>query len=710
MTTLIDDQATWTSKDCLLYALGVGAGASDPTGFELEFTTENSDGVTQRALPTMPVVIAPHNAGPGPMAAIGTFDWAMLVHGEQSITLHQPLPVEGTAMITGKVAAMYDKGKAGVVVIEYDAKTPSGDALWTNRMSAFIRGEGGWGGDRGPSGPTNVAPDRDPDHVVSYTTRTDQALLYRLNGDRNPLHSDPVFAARAGFPKPILHGLCTLRLHRPCVAARGVRQRSGALQGDRRPLLASGDARRHARREGLGRRQRRDLPDLGGREPRDRLRSPHLRVSPTQVVSAAEAAALIQPRDAIGIPLGPGQPGEFLHALGARDDWDELVVHGALLVDLYEVFTRRGVIFRTGFMGPAERFLRDSGAIVEFVPADFRRFALVAERHQPRVMATAATAIAADGTLSLSLHAGATVDELHRAGADPDRLLVVEANARLPRTFGAPPNHSHTVHIDEIDVLIESEREPFVIADPPATAVDAAIARNAMGFVHDGATIQTGIGGVPNLIATLLAEGPGSNYGVHSEMFTTGLMQLHQAGKVTNANKGIHEGVSVCTFAAGTRELYDWLDGNGDVRFLPVQLVNDPAVIAANHGMVTINGAIAVDLLGQVAADTIGHTQYSGIGGHEDFVAMSGFQLEDRSLVCLPSTATVDSEPVSRITPDLPTGTAVTTPRHQIDVVITEWGAAELAGRTVKERAHALAEIAHPDFRSDLHAAAARFG
>ena len=248
--------------------------------------------------------------------------------------------------------------------------------------------------------------------------------------------------------------------------------------------------------------------------------------------------------------------------------------------------------FRTGFVGPAERFLRDSGAVIEFVPADFRRFALVAERGKPRVMATAATAIAADGTLSLSLHAGATVDELHRAGADPERLLVVEANARLPRTFGVPPEHPHTIHIDEIDILIESDREPFVIADPPVTPVDEAIARNAMAFIHDGATLQTGIGGVPNLIATLLAEGSGGNYGVHSEMFTTGLMRLHQAGKVTNANKGIHEGVSVCTFAAGTRELYDWLDANFDVRFLPVQLVNDPAIIAANNGMVTINGAL----------------------------------------------------------------------------------------------------------------------
>jgi acyl dehydratase len=203
-------EARWTSKDSLLYALGVGAGVSDPTGFELEFTTENSDGITQKALPTMPVVIsAAGGGGRNPMDAIGTFDYAMLVHGEQAITLHQPVPVEGSATIKGRIAAMYDKGKAAVVVLESEAVDATGAPLWTNTMSAFIRGEGGWGGDRGPSGPRNVPPDRDPDHVVSYTTRADQALLYRLNGDRNPLHSDPKFAARAGFPKPILHGLCT---------------------------------------------------------------------------------------------------------------------------------------------------------------------------------------------------------------------------------------------------------------------------------------------------------------------------------------------------------------------------------------------------------------------------------------------------------------------------------------------------------------------
>ena len=203
-------EATWSSKESLLYALGVGAGQTDATGFELEFTTENSEGIDQRALPTMPVVINARNPkGPSPFEAIGTFNWAMLVHGEQSVTLHQELPPEGKAMIKGRVAGMYDKGKAAVVVLESEATDPSGTPLFSTTMSAFIRGEGGWGGDRGPSGPRNVAPEREPDKIVSYDTRPDQALLYRLNGDRNPLHSDPSFAKLAGFEKPILHGLCT---------------------------------------------------------------------------------------------------------------------------------------------------------------------------------------------------------------------------------------------------------------------------------------------------------------------------------------------------------------------------------------------------------------------------------------------------------------------------------------------------------------------
>jgi acyl-CoA hydrolase len=425
-------------------------------------------------------------------------------------------------------------------------------------------------------------------------------------------------------------------------------------------------------------------------------------------LSLDEAAALIRPRDALLVPLGPGQPAAFLHALGERDAFEDLVVHTALLVDLYPLFTRPGVRLRSGFFGPAERFLADSGNAVEFVPADFRRFSIVAQRVNPRVVASSATRPDADGFLNLSLHAGATVDELHRAGRDPDRLLIIEANARLPRTCGLPPDAPHTIHVDEVDVVVEVDREPFVLDEASPTDEERAIAEQASAFVHDGCTLQTGIGGIPSTIASILAEGPIGDLGIHSEMFTTGLMHLHRAGKVTNRRKGIYESFSVATFAAGTRELYDWLDGNEDVRFLPVDMVNTPSLITVNHDMVSINGALLVDLEGQVAADTIGARQYSGIGGHEDFVAVSGFQESDRSLICLPSSSVVQGVRMPRIVETLPPGTAVTTPRHHTDIVVTEFGAAELAGLTVGERARALADIAHPDFRTDLRQAAQR--
>jgi acyl-CoA hydrolase len=428
----------------------------------------------------------------------------------------------------------------------------------------------------------------------------------------------------------------------------------------------------------------------------------------TPVVTPAEAAVRIRATDTLGIPLGPGQPVAFLHALGDRDDWVDLEVSGALLVDLYAVFTKANVRFLSGFFGPAERFLRDSGADVQFVPADFRRFAPILEQRAPRVMATLATPPDANGWMSLSLHAGATVAELHRAGADRDRELLVEINANAPRTFGQMPDHPHRLHVDEADALIESDRPMFTLGDAPPTPADIAIAERALEFIHDGSTLQTGIGGVPSQVATSLATGSGGNYGIHSEMFTTGLMELHRAGKVTNRRKGVFEGISITTFAAGSQELNEWLDDNEQVCFLPVHIVNSPELIAHNHDFVSINGALAIDLFGQVVADTIDGTQFSGIGGHEDFVAPSGLELADRSLLCLPSTGSVNSTLVSRVVASLASGSIVTTPRHQLDVVITEFGVAELRGRTVRERAMALAQIAHPQFRDKLAAAAAR--
>ena len=422
----------------------------------------------------------------------------------------------------------------------------------------------------------------------------------------------------------------------------------------------------------------------------------------TERLRPEAAAALVRPTDVVGIPLGPGHPGAFLHALGERTDWEDLLVTGALLTDFYELFSRPNVRYLSGFFGPLERLLHDQGGAVEFVPADFRRFAPALERIGPRVMATAAAPPDASGYASLSLHAGATVGEIERAADDPDRILVVETSARFPRTLGLD-EHPHRIHLDRIDVLVETDREPFVIGDPEPSAEEQAIAERLTAYVTDGCTLQTGIGGIPSTVASLLAEGEAGGFGIHSEMFTTGLMKLHRAGKVTN-QKGIWDGYSITTFAAGTRELYDWLEDNDEVRFLPVHLVNSPELISRNRQMVSINGALAVDLAGQAVADTLAGAQFSGIGGHEDFVASSGLELEDRSLICLRSSTMVGGRRVSRIASQFPAGTIVTTPRHQLDVVVTEHGVAELRGATVRERARALAAISHPDFRDQLMA------
>ncbi len=197
-------ERSWTSTDALLYAIGVGAGLGDPLK-ELEFTTENTAGVQQQVLPTFGVLLAQARMS----GNLGDFDRAMLVHAEQSIELHKPLPVAGTLRTASMVTGIYDKGSGALVESENRAvDAVTGEPAVTTRAGTFIRGEGGFGGDRGTSEPWEL-PDRAPDYKVIQQTRPEQALLYRLCGDRNPLHADPGFAARGGFSRPILHGLCT---------------------------------------------------------------------------------------------------------------------------------------------------------------------------------------------------------------------------------------------------------------------------------------------------------------------------------------------------------------------------------------------------------------------------------------------------------------------------------------------------------------------
>jgi acyl dehydratase len=197
-------ERTWTGTDVLLYALAVGAGQQDPLA-ELEFTTENSIGVRPAVLPTFGNLIS----GGGRGRSLGDFDPASYVHAEQAFTLHRPLPIAGTARSVSRVTGIYDKGAAALIVTESTAvDAATGEPLVTTRSSIFIRGEGGFGGSRGPAQGWEM-PSGTPDEQVTYHTRADQALLYRLTGDRNPLHSDPKFAARGGFSRPILHGMCT---------------------------------------------------------------------------------------------------------------------------------------------------------------------------------------------------------------------------------------------------------------------------------------------------------------------------------------------------------------------------------------------------------------------------------------------------------------------------------------------------------------------
>ncbi len=418
-----------------------------------------------------------------------------------------------------------------------------------------------------------------------------------------------------------------------------------------------------------------------------------------------EAVALVRPVDQIGFGLGPGIPDALLTALGTRTDWEDLQIGGALCLNVYEVFTRSGVSYRCGFFGPAERLHLAQGHRVELVPGGFRQMGPIMARFAPRVMVVQGAPPDEDGRVNLSLHLGGTRDELLRAGRDPDRLLIVEVNPHLPRTRSLP-RYDNTIPLDVIDVLVESDGAPFALEDPPVSEADEAIARHALAYVDDGSTLQTGIGAIPNVVAAELARGPLGGFGIHSEMFTTGLMRLHQAGKVTNDAKGVFDGVSVTTFALGVAELYRWLDGNDAVAFLPVETVNDPSVISNNANLVSINGALAVDLYGQVMADNIDGRQISGVGGHEDFVAGAELHLDAHSLICLRSTSQRDGEVVSRIVGVPPEGSVVSTPRHHTGVVITEYGAAELTGRTVRERAHLLVDIAHPEFRRDLRKAA----
>ena len=310
------------------------------------------------------------------------------------------------------------------------------------------------------------------------------------------------------------------------------------------------------------------------------------------------------------------------------------------------------------------------------------------------------------GFFSFGLHAGATYESFCAAARDPKRLAIAEVVADMPCVYGLGEHGGNRIHVSEVDCVVESDRSAFVLPDIAVTDADERIAAHVEQLIDDGATLQFGIGGIPNSVARLLADGGKGDFGIHTEMFVDGIMRLHQAGKVTN-HKGIFDGFSIATFAAGSADLYRWLHRNPEVRMLPVAQVNDPAIIRRNRRMVSVNGALAVDLSGQVMADTIGARQYSGVGGHELFVIGAHDAEGGKSIICLHSTASVGGQTLSSIVAELPLGTPVSTPRHHVQYVVTEFGVANLGMLTARERRAALIGIAHPDFRDALRDSAA---
>jgi acyl-CoA hydrolase len=421
--------------------------------------------------------------------------------------------------------------------------------------------------------------------------------------------------------------------------------------------------------------------------------------------SLQDAVGLLHASDTIAVPIAAGQPSALLSALAERSDYQNLVIFTGLVIEPYPVLTQPGVRLISGFFGPVERMLKSMGGTVEYLPADFIGWERYALRAKPRVVASAVAPMDDHGYLSFGLHAGAIYNAFMEAAHDPDRLAIAEVNPSMPHVLGLGRFGGHRVHISELDCVVESDHALFELPPMTVTDEDQAIAEHVEHLIENGATLQIGIGGVPNIVAALLAEGKKGDFGIHTEMMVDGIMRLHEAGKITN-HKGVYDGFSLATFAAGSKELYKWMHRNPEVRLLPVLQVNDPAVIRRNRKMVSINGALAVDFSGQVMADTVGPRQYSGVGGHELFVIGAGESMGGKSFVCLHSTARVDGKIVSTIVPALPVGTPVTTPRHHVQYVVTEHGVAEIGMLTNEQRAEALINIAHPDLRDELRAGA----
>ena len=282
-----------------------------------------------------------------------------------------------------------------------------------------------------------------------------------------------------------------------------------------------------------------------------------------------------------------------------------------------------------------------------------------------------------------------------RCIVDLAKTVIIQVNPKMPRVLG-----DNFMHVSEADYIVEAESELWQFPDVPVTENHKTIACHIVERIEDGSTIQLGIGGIPNAVGALLASK--KHLGIHTEMITQSMRDLVECGAVDNSQKAIHRGRLIGTFAGGNDELYRWMDDNPLVECYPVDYVNDPCTIAKNPKVISINATLEVDFTGQACSESIGPRQYSAIGGQMDYIRGAFMSPGGQAFLVVNSTANTKQGVVSSIVSMLKEGAAVTTPRTDIDKVVTEYGVAELRGRSVRERTKALIAIAHPDFRQEL--------
>jgi 4-hydroxybutyrate CoA-transferase len=413
--------------------------------------------------------------------------------------------------------------------------------------------------------------------------------------------------------------------------------------------------------------------------------------------SASDAVASLATGMKVFVQGAAATPTVLLEALAARRDLENVTLYHlhtagpAPFADPIHAGRFRSVSFFVG--APLRRAIAEGRA--DFLPIFLSQIPGLFASRRIELDAAILTLSPPDRHGFCTL--GTSVDAA-RAAADHARLIIAEINDQMPRTHGAT-----TVPIQRVHAFVRTSRALHEHPGTAETPVEARIGECVAQLVDDGATIQVGIGAIPD--AVLRRLGDKRDLGVHTEMFSDGIIDLAEGGVITNRLKTVHPGRIITSFVAGTRRLYDFVDDNPQVEFHPCDRTNDVALIRKNDRVVAINSALEIDLTGQICADSIGHTIYSGIGGQMDFMHAAARSRDGKPIIALPSTACRAS--LSRIVPALKAGAGVVTTRGHVHWVVTEYGAVNLNGLTLRERGEALISIAHPDFRAELRKALA---